>query len=370
MKQVVIIPTIDPSGKIINLVEDLKADGFNRIVVVDDGSDKSWAPMFRRLERDGCLVVHHGENRGKGVAIKTGVAAMRKAWPDAPAFVTVDGDGQHLPADVRRVVDASERNPGRLVLGSRDFHAKGVPARSRFGNAFSSLYFRLNTGVKCPDTQTGLRVVPAMLFSEAEQCPGERYEYEMNFLTRVVRRGVPLLMVSISTVYEDGNAGSHFRTLQDSYRIYQTFFRFALASMTCAAADILLFWAADSAFALALSSALAVMLATVVARCASGVLNFTMNRVWSFRASPGSGGRQAARYFVLFVAQMAASGMLVALVSVLLPAVLAKVIVDSCLFVVSYFVQRNWVFSDSAPKSRGMLVAPAERGGSHAITQL
>lgn len=369
MKQVVIIPTINPSGNIVNLVEELNAVGFDRIIVVDDGSEDDWDVLFEELEDCGCLVLHHEENRGKGAAIKTGIAALRKVWPDAPAFVTVDGDGQHLPADVRRVVDASERYPGRLVLGTRNFHEKNVPLRSRLGNAFSSFYFKMDTGVRCSDTQTGLRVVPAMLFGAAEKCPGERYEYEMNFLTETVRAGVPLLMVNISTVYEDGNAGSHFKTFSDSYRIYQTFFRFALASMTCAVADLLIFWIFDIALVLVMSTFAAVVVGTVIARCASGLLNFTMNRVWSFRASEGAGKQQAQRYLALFLAQMMASATLVALLSLLLPSVVAKIIVDSCLFVVSYFVQRNWVFSGRVSATPA-LVSSNRKEGCNAVSQL
>ncbi|MGI6230160.1 MAG: glycosyltransferase [Tractidigestivibacter sp.] len=345
MKQVVIIPTINPSAGITELVDQLKEQGFERIIVVDDGSDSDWSTVFDYLSDAGCVVVHHGKNLGKGAAIKTGIQTMRKTWPDAPAFVTVDGDGQHLPKDVYRVAIASQNNPGCVVLGIRNLRERNVPPRSKLGNAFSSLYFKLDTGVKCPDTQTGLRVVPASLFSVAQSCDGDRYEYEMNFLTMVARGGVSLLMIPITTVYEDGNAGSHFDTLRDSYRIYRSFFRFAGASLICAVADLGLFALGTAVFSAAFSAVIAVAVATVVARLASGTLNFTLNRFWSFRADEGRTHVQAQRYLVLFLAQMLMSATLVAFVSLVLPALLAKIIVDSCLFVFSYFVQRNWVFA-------------------------
>lgn len=377
MNQVVIIPVLDPSPNLLTLAADLQDVGFNRIVVVDDGSDPSSADMFSQLESAGCDVVHHETNRGKGAAIKTGIARMRALWPDAPAFVTVDGDGQHLPADVLRVARASEANPSKIVLGTRDFHAKGVPVRSKLGNAFSSLYFRIDTGVACSDTQTGLRAVPARLFSCAQECEGERYEYEMNFLTTAALQGVGLLAIPITTVYEDGNSCSHFDTIRDSYRIYRSFFRFAASSATCAIADLSLFALLVAALGQAFAPTVAIVASTIAARLVSGVLNFSLNRNWSFqRNRPGSGGSpqekasgQAIRYGTLFVVQMGLSAAGTSVVSLVFPEVIAKVLVDGTLFFISYFVQRHWVFSREASISaRAKRFLPASGASSSMIT--
>jgi glycosyltransferase involved in cell wall biosynthesis len=363
MNQVVIIPTLEPGAALERLVTDLADAGFGRIIIVDDGSGHAYDARFESLERSGCEVVRHQENEGKGAAIKSGIAHMRKVWPDAPAAVTVDGDGQHAPADVVRVCKAAERHPGTLVIGVRDLKGAGVPLRSRLGAAFSTLYFRLDTGVSCQDTQTGLRVIPAALFGAAGRCEGERYEYEMNFLTQEVRAGVPLLMVPIATVYEKGNASSHFDTLRDSYRIYRSFFRFVAASMLCAAVDLSLFALLTFALGTVIAFALAEIAATVIARLVSGVVNFSINRTWSFDAADGHGRRQAVRYAALFFTQMGLSALGTVILSTLLPAVVAKVVVDVVLFFISYFVQRHWVFAET-----GAPAAASLKGGVHAYT--
>lgn len=362
MNTVIIIPTIDPGEGICQLVEELRVLGFCRFIIVDDGSSESRDPLFAKLERGGARVLHHAANLGKGAAIKTALAAMVRLFPGATHAITVDGDGQHLPADVKRVSLAAEENCGHIVIGTRNLKGRNVPLRSRLGNAFSSAYFKLDTGFTCPDTQTGLRAIPASLIPFALSVEGSRYEYEMNLLTTAVKKGIPLEMVPIETVYEDNNAGSHFSPVQDSVRIYRQLIRFAGSSLTCSLIDLALF--AFVTALLNLEVAAMVALATVTARMASGVLNFTLNRTWSF-ADTGSGDgdarMQATRYAILFFAQMAASASLVTLLSWLpLPLVGVKIAIDGTLFVASYFIQRNWVFEHAA-RTRAFVM----KGGAH-----
>ncbi|MBQ9004526.1 MAG: bifunctional glycosyltransferase family 2/GtrA family protein [Eggerthellaceae bacterium] len=366
MNMVVIIPTIDPDERLYKLVAQLRSRGLSRFVIVDDGSSENRAPIFEELERSGARVLHHPANLGKGAAIKTALGSVRALFPEATHVVTVDGDGQHLPDDVLRVCELAEGHHEHVVIGVRDLQRRGVPLRSRIGNAFSSAYFKLDTGFSCPDTQTGLRAMPVSLIPFARSVAGTRYEYEMNFLTEVVKGGRALAMVPIEAVYEDNNAGSHFSAVRDSVRIYKQFLRFAGSSLACALADLVLFAAVVAAgTAAGLPTSAAVVAATVSARLVSGALNFALNRTWSFSdlgSADGDARAQAARYGALFLAQMTASALLVALLSQLpVPPVAAKMLVDGALFIVSYFIQRNWVF-----KNAGGTRALAAKGGEHA----
>lgn len=366
MNAAIVIPTIDPNQKLLELANDLQARNLGRIVVVDDGSDESCAPVFDELERAGACVVHHATNLGKGAAIKTGIMAVRARFPQTTHIVTADADGQHPPDDIERVIRAAEGHHDHVVIGTRDLGSREVPLRSRMGNAFSSAYFKFDTGMTCPDTQTGLRAIPASLFSLALSTPGTRYEYEMNFLTTVAKRDIPLVMLPIQTVYEDNNASSHFSTIRDSARIYKQLIRFAGSSLTCSLVDLGLF--ALISVVVNLNTALLVAAATIIARMCSGLLNFSLNRSWSFKdaGSPnGDAMKQMKRYCLLFFAQMAASSAFVWLLSSLpLPLVGVKMLVDSALFVVSYFVQRNWVFKD-APKNRAIIM----KGGAQHVSK-
>ncbi|MDO4175113.1 MAG: GtrA family protein, partial [Eubacteriales bacterium] len=264
-------------------------------------------------------------------------------FPGLTGVVTADGDGQHDTADIARVAAETERRPNCIVMGTRDFSSGNVPLRSRFGNRFSSLFFRLSAGIPCPDTQTGLRGIPAAQFDFALSIPGDRYEYEMNLLFAAARQHIPLQYIPIQTIYEDGNQTSHFRPIRDSARIYAMPLRFLTASLSSFVLDIALF----ALFTLLFPSrtARAILIATVAARVVSGIFNFTLNRNWSFASTAGSWKVQGLRYLLLFVCQMLASGGLVSLFSFLpLPLTAIKVCVDTCLFCISYFIQHNWVF--------------------------
>ena len=84
MNVVVIIPTIDPDERIVSLVCQLQKRGLSRFVIVNDGSAPKCDELFAELERLGACVLHHAINLGKGAAIKTGLAAVRKLFPTYP----------------------------------------------------------------------------------------------------------------------------------------------------------------------------------------------------------------------------------------------------------------------------------------------
>ena len=350
MNAVLVIPSLNPNERLVSLIDDMRCRGLCDIIVVNDGSDAACRPVFDEVERHGAHVFHHAVNMGKGQAIKTGLMHIRNLFPHATHFVTMDDDGQHLPDDVVTVCRVAADHPACIVLGTRDFKSKDVPARSRIGNVFSSAYFKMDTGMTCPDTQTGLRAVPMKQLGLALSTPGTRYDYEMNFLTDAVKHDVPVAMVPITTVYENNNEASHFSPVRDSLLIFKQFFRFAGSSITCACVDLTLFALICALFNLKVAALVA--LATIVARLASGALNFALNRWWSFADSGSKRGRvdsQGLRYFVLFCAQMLASMTLVCALSFMpLPLVGVKALVDGTLFVISYFVQRNWVFKAPA----------------------
>jgi len=340
----VLIPAYQPDEKLLATAESCLRAGVRRLLVVDDGSDARCAPVFSALEKLGVTVTHHEKNRGKGAALKTGIRAVRETWPDATGVVTADADGQHATEDICALMDELAQQPDGILLGTRDFSGDDVPFNSRHGNRITSAIFRLITGIRCPDTQTGLRAIPAALFDFALGVEGERYEYEMNFLLDAAERRYPLRFHPIRTIYLDGNQTSHFRVVHDSYLVYRrpiTFLGVALASLLI---DLVAFKLFDAFVFPGLSAH--IMAATAAARILSGAANFFLNKHVTFR-SKGRTGSESLRYLVLFLAVMFLSGRGVTLLSRLLPTMLAKILVDGVLFVVNYFVERKWVFREA-----------------------
>ncbi len=351
MQITAIIPTLDPDEKLYATVTGLQAVGFDDILLVDDGSAPSCEPLFARLAAlPGVTLLHHDVNRGKGRALKTAFAYVLEHRPDSRGVLTVDGDGQHRPEDARRVAIAMERDPGCVYLGVRDFTLPQVPLRSRFGNRLTCLVFRLLSGLRLQDTQTGLRGIPRGALEPFLTVAGERFEYETNMLLEMCRCQMRYDEITIETVYLEENRSSHFRAVQDSLRIYWILLRFFLcfvgSSLVCFALDLTLFTVLDVLVFAGWPEAVRIFVATAVARLVSSLCNFLLNRRAVFH-SHRSLKSTLWRYYLLSGCQLLCSAFLVSFLGTLLPLQnsIVKSVVDTCLFFVSYNIQRRYIFT-------------------------
>lgn len=346
MNCAVIIPTLNPTDELISFVQRLASYGFQEIIVVDDGTTLPYSHIFEQLSSQKVTILHHKKNLGKGAALKTGIQHLKNSG--ICGFITADSDGQHDADDVYRVACALLAEPEKIILGCRNFSLEDVPFRSRFGNHFSSFFFRQTTGISCQDTQTGLRGIPLSLSDSALSIHGDRYDYEMNFLIHCAKSGISFEYIPIKTLYEDKNQCSHFRPVRDSLLIFKEPLKFASASFCSAIVDVGAFFLFTHAVFLPVISE--VFWANIIARCISGLCNFYLNRNWSFK-SDGFAGIEFLKYMLLFLAQMLASSFLVTVFSsVSLPATVVKIIIDCLLFFISYLVQKKLIFTSSTNK--------------------
>ncbi len=343
----ILIPAYQPDDKLTHLVELLSALPFSLLLVIDDGSDAGCREVFSRCAAyDNCVVIAHATNRGKGAALKTGLRYLLDNRPDIEGCITVDADGQHLPEDILKVAEALAKQPDSLILGSRDFSEHTVPMRSRFGNKMTRGLYKLITRQKVTDTQTGLRAFTRRVFADFAVMDGDRYEYEMNMLMQASALSLPIVEVTIHTVYIEHNATSHFKPVSDSFKVYKQLLKFVGSSALCALVDIglfaVFFWLFTS-----LSLPGVLLLSTVAARACSSVVNFLLNKHMVFRAREKD-KRHAYKYFTLVVVQMLASWLLLKLVVALfsgVEVVLLKALVDVTLFFISFVIQRLFVFA-------------------------
>lgn len=353
---VILIPSLEPDDRLPAYVDQLLARGFAHVVIVDDGSSESYQPIFNSLEeRTGCTVLHHDVNHGKGVALKTGYRWIEEQLPDCTGVITADADGQHTVEDCWRLAEALTEGKRALYLGSRDFNQDDVPPKSRFGNKTTSAVFKLFYGQYLPDTQTGLRAFRREELPFMINVAGDRFEYEMNVLIECAVKKLPMIPITIKTVYENENSGTHFHPIRDSYRIYKVilgnFFKFMGASILSFLLDNALFNLLEFVLlaGLGLSDDVLRLVSTIVARCISAPCNFLLNRKVVFK-NDSKLGASMVRYLVLCVGIMLCSALLVNVLSWLgMPKFLdgvSKLIVDTLLYFVSYRVQRSWVFAD------------------------
>lgn len=332
-----LIPAWQPEPRLTELVRALVAAGFGRVLVVDDGSRAACSALFTELAAmERVQVLRHAVNLGKGRALKTGFNALLSSVDGPAGVVTADADGQHTPEDICRVGEALLLSGAQPVLGVRSF-AGDVPLRSRVGNLLTRRVFSFLTGTTITDTQTGLRGLPAAVLPELMLLDGERYEYEMTMLAHLCRSGAAPLQVPIATVYLENNRGSHFDPVRDSMRIYFVLLRFYASSLLAAGLDLLL-------FAICFGLTHAVLLSVVVGR-SSSLVNFWVNRRFVF-CSRGPLRQALWRYYLLAVVVGAASyGCIVSLHRFAhWPVLLAKVCIDVLLSLMSFAVQRTFVF--------------------------
>jgi len=344
---IVLIPAYEPDEKLPALLRALKAEQTELIcVVVDDGSGAACAPVFTEAEEQ-AIVLRHAENRGKGAALKTGLRFISDTVEPPYIVVTADADGQHLPADILRVSAQAAREPDVLVLGSRRIE-KHTPLRSRLGNTITRGVFRLSAGTRVYDTQTGLRSFSDRAVPFLAEIPGERYEYEMNMLLMWAQDKRPIREVWIETVYLDGNSSSHFDAVKDSARIYKEILKFSGASFVSFLIDYGLFCLLH---ALTRSLAQGLIFSNIAARLISASVNYTLNRRAVFRSSAPVAA-SAPRYAALAAGILLANTLILkGLTALGMPAAPAKLLTEAVLFIVSWSVQRTFVFSDRRENS-------------------
>ena len=346
----VLIPALNPDHKLIKLMKELVAltTPITAITVVDDGSDAEHQAIFDQLTtlaEPRLHILHHHQNRGKGAALKTGFDYYKKNLPQLTGIATMDSDGQHTVAALQHCLQTFDQAPHSLVIGVRQFTEK-IPFRSRFGNLLTSSLVRLLTHQTISDTQTGLRVIPMTYAQHLIDFPGDRFEFEFDMLLEARKYDVKVIEAPIPTIYLDGNKSSHFRVIRDSIAIYSRFFKFAASGLASFLIDISLFYLVISIIGNHLLNS--ILIATVVSRVLSSIANYLINHHLVF---DHAGHQTMFKYGLLFLVQMFASGYLTNLLTWALPATngqwmptLAKMIVDFILFIISYQIQRDFIF--------------------------
>ena len=341
---IVVIPTLNPNEEIMNeFIIKLKKT-FSNILIVDDGCRESSRKYLKSLEDGKIKVITHFKNYGKGRALKFALNHILNEYPNVKAIVTADCDGQHSPEDILKVAKKTIENPNAYVLGCRDFKKENVPFKSRYGNVITRNIFKIFIGIKITDTQTGLRGMSPKVAQYFLDTAGERFEYETNTLIECKEKDIPIVEEKIETIYINDNSESHFNPLKDSIRIYKLFVKYIFSAISSFALDIILF--AIFMKVLPKSIAYRIITSTILARVISSLYNYFVNSKLVFKKSKRS---SIVKYFILVIIQMFASGFIVDALSkhvFSFNPTLIKIIVDSIIFIVNFFIQREWVFKN------------------------
>lgn len=347
----VVIPSYEPDRQLVQLCKNL-SDLNLTVIVIDDGSGEEYAGIFREIEENYRIrVLRHAVNLGKGRGLKTAFNDILLHMPDAVGCVTADSDGQHTPEDIIQVGEKLREHPGELILGCRDFGSdhENIPWKSRFGNRITQKICRWLCGINVTDTQTGLRAIPREFMQHLMNTPGERFEFETNMLIES-KDHFAIREIPIQTIYDSKeDHKTHFDPFRDSVRIYAIFGRmfgkFLLSSLSSSVLDLVLFHILCSVLKPS-GFSLYVAAATVIARIVSATYNYLINYSFVFRSSEKH-AHSAAKYILLACIQMLLSAAFVTAGVRLFAGtmeVIVKVVVDTVLFFISYYIQHEFVF--------------------------
>ena len=337
-KPVALVPAYNPSTDLIPIIQALQeAERFEAIYAVDDGSDPCCAEIFQQLRSMGVLVHRHYINLGKGMALRTGLNVIATSHPDTPGIVTFDADGQHVPADITNVADALVQDAQALTLGARELPAD-APLRSRFGNALTRHVMRFFTGATLSDTQTGLRGIPLTLVPELLRLRSSDYDFELDMLIRAHRQGFAMHEIPIQAVYLEGNASSHFNPVIDSMKIYFVFFRYCSVSLLTAGIDYTI-------FAFMYLASRHILLSILLARFVAASFQFYMSYSFVFRAHENRTAAVLKYLAVLTVLTLLAyTGIYIFDALLGVSPLIAKILVEGSIFIVSFLLLRDFVF--------------------------
>jgi putative flippase GtrA len=341
---VLVIPAHQPDAALPDLVAQVMRDPGGNIrsaVVVDDGNEKDCARTFDQLSGiPHVTVLRHGVNLGVGAALKTAYNHVLVHHPNAVGVVSADADLQHAPEDIVNVAKALAAHPHHVVLGVRSFGGD-VPFRSRFGNIVTRYVFRLFTGYKIRDTQTGLRGLPLAACGRNLRVELNGFDYQLECLLRARE---PFLQVPVQTIYLNENRSSHFNPVRDSMRIYFLFLRYCGSSILATAVDWSVFY---PVFFLSGSPALAQVSGRAAAVCA----NFFVLKNVVFRS-----GVPLMAALAKYLALVAGAGFLSYTMLQFLhlrfgfPIPIAKIVAESLLFLGNFSIQRDLIFTRSRSK--------------------
>jgi len=214
LRACVLIPTYNNSATLSAVIRDV-AQYTDQVIVVNDGSTDNTAELLQNFPL--LQIITQPVNKGKGSALRTGFDYARKRGYQYA--ITIDSDGQHFAKDLYKFLKKATENPGAIIIGARNMDQEAVPGKSSFGNRFSNFWFRIETGIILPDTQSGYRLYPLQPLQNIHFFT-RRFEFEIEVLVRAAWMGIDIVSVPVTVYYAPRETRvSHFRPLKDFTRI-------------------------------------------------------------------------------------------------------------------------------------------------------
>lgn len=176
----VVIPAFNEATVIQAVIKEIQTAGYQNIIVIDDGSTDD--TRAKAAEIIGKYALRHKLNRGKGGATKTGIEAAKML--DADIIITIDGDGQHDPKDIQKLIAPIIENRADVVLGTRLVDPSGMPRHKIIANHVGNFFTWFLFGLWVTDSQSGFRAYSRHA-AEVINTKADRYEYDSEVIREI-----------------------------------------------------------------------------------------------------------------------------------------------------------------------------------------
>ena len=186
------------------------------VIVVDDGSSDGTAEKLANLP---VKLLRHSQNMGKAASLWDGMQAALSLG--AKGIVTMDGDGQHDPADLPALLLAAETHPDKLVIGSRLWNIAVIPKARYRANRFANFWIAWASGQAVEDSQSGFRIYPTRLIRlcRFKLSRDRSFVFESEIIIEAARHGFLCDFQPVQTAYPKNARPSHFHPVKDIFRI-------------------------------------------------------------------------------------------------------------------------------------------------------
>jgi glycosyltransferase involved in cell wall biosynthesis len=214
-KFAVVIPAYNEANTLGALLDAVLRQAREVIVVNDASSDGTAAAAAAKP----VLLVEHAQNRGKAAALASGFAKARDMGLDF--VISLDGDGQHDPADIPKFLAARERYPEHLIVGARLYNREQAPKSRLFFNKFANFWVSWAAGCPIADSQCGFRLYPLAIVERLEIRTDKKhgFVFESEVVIDAARLGFGVVFVPIRSYYPENRRKSHFRPVYDIAQI-------------------------------------------------------------------------------------------------------------------------------------------------------
>lgn len=212
----VVIPAYNEASFLAKLLGDIKKTGLFTLVI-DDGSVDT---TYETAKGIADIVLRNPKNMGKGKSLHAAITYLleHEAFDYA---VTMDGDGQHAPEDLRHFVEAAN-NREHFVVGTRMGDPQGMPLIRVITNIVMSRIISYIARQNIPDTQCGYRLISREVLERVE-IETKKFEIESEILIKAARFGYKIKSIPVKSIYAK-NQRSKINPFVDTIRFFRFLF--------------------------------------------------------------------------------------------------------------------------------------------------